>query len=89
VCDRAGVLGGAWTPAGDLEADNAALGEKLPETYARRDDVALSRSVVREELIKINEKLDRLIERGAHEREKKPRTHERQLLMRIDGKLDW
>lgn len=47
----------------ELEAADAALREKLPETYARRDDVALSRSEVREELIKINEKLDRLIER--------------------------
>jgi len=47
----------------EMEGDIAALREKLPETYARRDDMALSRAELREELIKINEKLDRLIEK--------------------------
>lgn len=45
----------------ELERDNACLRDKLPETYARRDDVALTRAETRDELIKINEKLDRLL----------------------------
>lgn len=48
----------------DLREDHDALVQRLPETYARRDDVVRALDDMRAQQARIEHKLDRLVERS-------------------------